>query len=67
MDWQHKLQLRVETLSWKYKSLEVEYEFLEKLIAEQREDLSKTKIWAKRANETRRVNDQEGITYDKKG
>ena len=61
MDWQHKLQLQVETLSWKYKSLEVEYNFLEKLIAEQREDLSKAKDWAKHAKETpTRV---ESLTY----
>lgn len=38
----------MEDLSWSYQNLEVEYSFLEKLMAEQKEDLKKAKNWSKR-------------------
>jgi len=46
--WYYDIMQRIEDLSWSYQNLEVEYSFLEKLMAEQKEDLKKAKNWSKR-------------------
>ena len=46
--WYYDLLQRLEDLSWSYQNLEVEYSFLEKLMAEQKEGLKKAKNWNKR-------------------
>jgi len=45
--WYYDILQRMEDLSWSYQNLEVEYSFLEKLMAEQKEDLKKAKNWSK--------------------
>ena len=46
--WYYDILQRLEDLSWSYQNLEVEYSFLEKLMAEQKEDLKKAKNWSTR-------------------
>ena len=48
--WYYDILQRLEDLNWSYQNLEVEYSFLEKLMAEQKEDLKKAKNWSKRLN-----------------
>lgn len=43
--WYMDIMQRLEDLSWNYQTMEVEYSFLEKLMAEQKEDLKKAKSW----------------------
>jgi len=45
--WYYDILQRLEDLNWSYQNLEVEYSFLEKLMAEQKEDLKKAKSWSK--------------------
>ena len=45
--WYYDIMQRLEELNWSYQNLEVEYSFLEKLMAEQKEDLKKAKNWSK--------------------
>ena len=59
--WYYDILQRMEDLSWSYQNLEVEYSFLEKLMAEQKEDLKNAKNWSKRlhnqnaSNRTKKV------------
>ena len=44
--WYYELLERLENLRWNYQNLEAEYAFLEKLMAEQKQDLKKAQSWA---------------------
>lgn len=53
--WYMDIIQRLEDLSWSYQTMEVEYSFLEKLMAEQKEDLKKATSWNNRLRNQQRV------------
>lgn len=53
--WYVDIVQRLEDLSWSYQTMEVEYAFLEKLMAEQKEDLKKAQSWNNRLRNQQRA------------
>ena len=53
--WYVDIVQRLEDLSWSYQTMEVEYAFLEKRMAEQKEDLKKAQSWNNRLRNQQRA------------